>query len=234
MADFISVEGIMNHLWLSVKSNPRINNLIGIKYISHRWGETPFWYLWLHDVAGVYKLELKNVQSSVGYEWIAEFAVKYYPAEEEPYFEGLSLLEQLCRKGIAFQGKTSRSHSGCPCHALHSSGEEVEPENHSTGCPGLEYQDNIPDEFFFAGKIMLAKYGTNFIVGCEAQTYWKVIMSANYYLDDECGNSYKVLRQGEIDRDYPGLEITNFFYKKLQSCLLMLNKHSEITEKGPL
>lgn len=230
MTDMTSVEGVINHLWLTVKSEPNINRCIGLKYISHRWGDTPFWYLWFDGISGVYKLQLKSVQSRVGYDWLAEFAVKYYPLENEQYFEGLSLLEQMCRKSIAFKTETSRSCSACPCHSLHSNHEEYELTYQSTGTPSLEFQDEIPDDFFFAGKILLARADTSYIVGCEAQDSWRVIMATNYYLDDDRGNSYKVLRQGEVDRDYPGLEISSLLYRKIHSSLFMLNKYSEVTE----
>lgn len=209
------VEGLVNHLWITVMGNSDLRKRLGLKYLSHMWDRNPYWYLWFQDIRGVFKLELRQVIGSEGYEWFAEFSVKYYPHPEDEYFKGLSLLEQICRRSEAFFSTPATIAGGCPCHACEHEGDSFSDLGETTGVPAFTAADRLPEDFFFAGKITLAKKEMGISIGLESQDHWRVVMSADYCLVDVDGREFKVLREGETDRDFSGFILTDVLYRKL-------------------
>jgi hypothetical protein len=215
--DASAVEGVMNHLWLTALSDEKLKQAIGLKYISHMWRASPYWYLWFDDSQGVYQVTLKRVGAFADYDWLAEFAVKYYPGKDEACYNGLSLLEQICRDGEAFATTPAVKGEGCPCcGGGHGKDNAFADLGATTGAPSYAFAATIPEDFFFVGKLVLAhKEEAGMAVGLESQRRWRVVMIDNYYLTEADGQPYKVLRKGETDRDYPGVEITRALYGKI-------------------
>ena len=77
--------GVMNHYWVVLFSNDALREAAGLRYISHMVDERPYWYLWHAGCAGVYELDLLGAQAIDGYDWLAEFAVRYYPGTKDPH-----------------------------------------------------------------------------------------------------------------------------------------------------
>jgi len=184
------------------------------------WDEGPYWYLWFTELGGVFKLALRRVTACDGAEWTAEFGVKYYPRPDEAYFSDLSVLEQVCRRSEVFSTVPSAAECCCPCHAAgHGDGDRFSDLGDSTGVPAIPHADCLPEDFFFAGKITLNRKQTGLEVGFESQDRWRIVMAKDFYLCNENGDEYKVLRQGETDRDFPGFALTSFLYRKVVSGL---------------
>ena len=110
------VAGLMNHLWLTLFSTEQLKANAGLKYISHTYDQYSSWYLWLDNSPGVFKLELRGAHEIEGYDWLAEFLIKYYPSESEEAFNKLSILEKICRQGEVFSGHPAEGPTGCSCH----------------------------------------------------------------------------------------------------------------------
>ena len=94
--------GFINNCWLAIISDTLLKEESGLKYISYMDDNNPYWHLWFADCAGVYKCELLGAQAVEGYDWLAEFTVKYYPIDTEIAYKGLSILEKACRAGNMF------------------------------------------------------------------------------------------------------------------------------------
>lgn len=209
----IQVEQMLNQMWLKVLSTS-VNEGIGLKYINQGWHNQPYWYLWFKEKLGVYKLELVDVSALENYDWIADFKVKYYPHETEACFNGLSILEQACRTSNVFSAKVSHSCCDCSLHAADPGchGDSFDLVN-STGAPEYSVASNIPEDFFYAGNISIAlKTGVGSIVCSSSLSHWRVIMTDDYLVPNEHAGGKK-LNKGEIDRNFPGFQLTECLYK---------------------
>lgn len=209
MVSIHTVEGYLNYFFISVLSQADLKEQVGIRYLSNRWDNYPYWYLWLTEQSGVYKLELIDVVEEKGFDWVANFKVKYYPRESEKVFTQLSIFEQICRTSEAFHNHPSNS-GGCPLHSCaHEHHGQFGDLGHESGVPTLEAQTIIPEDFFYAGNILLAykeKVGTVFKL--LSQSTWRVIMTEDYAVADEACDQVIRLHKGDIDRDYPGRGLT--------------------------
>jgi hypothetical protein len=207
----------LNHVWLTVLSDDNLKGKTGLKYISHMWDHQPYWYLWLEGLPGVFRLELHGAEPVEHYDWLAEFVIKYYPTEEEECFQGLSFMEKLCRRSEAFQNAPSPGGGGCACHG-HLDGAEIrfsDLEN-GTGAPGIEHVGLIPPDFFYAGNLLLAfRENAGSSLTLKSQSLWQVTLVKDYPLRDPEGNAIAVLRQGEVDRSFPGYAISERLYRHL-------------------
>jgi len=214
----IETVGLLNHVWLNLLADGRLREEAELRYVSHMWDCSPYWYLWLKNRPGVYKLELQAAQISEGYDWLAEFVIKYYPSVDEESFNGLSFLEKICRRSELFETTPTEGISGCPCHG-HC--EEHDEDRFSdlkdgTGVPAIHYADMIPADFFFAGHLLLAyKAAMGCLIRLKTQSKWRIIVIKDFSLKDNEGNLIKTLRKGEIDRDFPGFDITEYLFRHL-------------------
>ena len=209
--------GLLNHFWLALLSDDRLREGAGLRYVSHMWDTQPYWYLWLAGCRGVYRLELSGAQEVSGYDWVAEFLVKYYPAIDEDFFQGLSFLEKACRQSDIFKTRPA-SGGGCPCHGgpAITHGEPFADLRDGTGAPSAQHAGVIPPEFFYAGHLLLAhRAEAGSLLRLKSQSSWRVTMTRDYDISDAEGSSLAILRKGQKDRDYPGLAIMEPLYRHL-------------------
>ena len=194
----IEAVGLLNHVWLNLLADERLREEAELRYLSHMWDCYPYWYLWLKNRAGVYKLELHAAQVSEGYDWLAEFVIKYYPSVDEESFNGLSFLEKICRQSEIFETKPTEGISGCPCHGQC---EEHDKDRFSdlkdgTGVPAIHYADMIPTDFFCAGNLLLAyKAAMGCLFRLKTQSKWRITVIKDFTLKDNEGNLIKTLRK---------------------------------------
>ena len=213
----IQVAGVMNHFWLILFSEDALRQAAGLKYISYMIDERPYWYLWHAAHTGVYELDLLGVQAIDGYDWLAEFVIKYYPDRDEPWYEGLSFLEKRCRASDVFQSPPSAG-GGCSCHSLSHNHEEHRFADlaESTGAPTYACRNIIPPDFFYAGHLYIAfKDGVGSIIRIKTQTNWQVTITEDHTIRDAEGEPLNFFKKGAIDRNYPGFAISNSIYKGL-------------------
>lgn len=232
------VAGFINNCWLAIISDTLLKERSGLKYISYMDDDNPYWHLWFNDCAGVYKCELLGAQAVEGYDWLAEFTVKYYPRDTEIAYKGLSMLEKVCRKGNMFHIHPPDGAQGCPCHNLP---DEHAPKrfsefSHDIGVPSYQISSTIPADLFYAGDMSMAfKKDVGALIRIKSQTSWRVILTEDYIVPSDNGTPSIIVRKGEVDRNYPGFMITSFLYKKFVRCWTLVNKYTlqdEYTWRG--
>ena len=212
-------EGTVNHYWTLCFANEELRQRMGLKYISQMWDQTPYWYLWFVDLPGVFKLSLLECVEEIPWDWRALFRIKYYPRPEENAFLGLSVLEQICRMSDLFHTRPAQwagGETGCVCHGgIHHHGVRFADLQEETGIPSASRAAEIPEDFFLAGEMEL-RYGDarGSEVSWKSQDFWRVRMTENYFLTDQDGTSLKVLRKGDVDRDFPGWMLTDFIARR--------------------
>jgi hypothetical protein len=207
--------GLMNHFWLVIFSEKTLRKEAGLRYISHMGDDQPYWYLWHEARAGVYELALRGAQSVDGYDWLAEFVIKYYPVRDETWYEGLSLLEKVCRESEVFQTLPSTG-GGCSCHSISNSHEEHRFADiaDSTGAPPYVHRAVLPADFFYAGHFYIAfKDSIGSVIRLKTQTSWQVVVTKDHAIKDETGHSIAFFSKGFVDRNYPGYDISHFLYQ---------------------
>ena len=182
----VTVEGLLNYHWLSLLETSEERERLGLKYLSLGHGGYPFWSVWFSDVLGVYRLELLGAREASGYDWLAEIKLKYYPTPEEACFAGLSMYEQACRIGATFRGRPAARRTGdtgCACHrgaGDASSEERFTDLVDGAGVPNPAYQDRLPDDFFFAGGLLLAfRRGEGTRIRWQSQDRWRVRLTSD-------------------------------------------------------
>jgi hypothetical protein len=220
--------GFINHCWLTILSETFLKEQCGLRYISHMYDDNPYWYLWFSDCAGVYKCELLEAQTVEGYDWLAEFALKYYPRDTEVAYKGLSILEKTCRTGNAFHTHPPKGDCGCPCQSLPDeyAAKRFSEFSHDTGVPSYQFSNMIPADFFYAGDMSVAfKKDIGTLIRVKSQTNWRVILTDDYTIPNDNGSPSITLKKGQIDRDYPGFMITHFLYKQFVHCWTLFNKY---------
>lgn len=222
----VEVAGFINHFWFTVLSEDDLKKQSGLKYISHAWNNDPYWYLWFDDRFGVYKMELKDARTIEGYDWQADFSIKYYPNEKESCYLGLSSLEKSYRESEIFHTHPAEG-TGCPCHCLGNEGEKFTDLRHGTGAPAFKYTDMLPVDFFFAGHLFMAyKVGSGSLLRVKSQTRWRIAMTEDCTVVNHKGESLALLKKGDIDRDYAGFEICDFLFRRVVGSWALFNKYS--------
>jgi hypothetical protein len=210
--------GLLNHFWLTTLSDASLKEKARLKYVSHMWDNNrPYWYLWYNDCSGVHKMELHKAETAEGYDWLAEFAVKYYPSETESAFNGLSTLEKLCRKSEMFHNLPTDGECGCPCHGQSHTGQDNRfPDlSKSTGAPSFKYSEIIPADFFCVGNMLTAfNAHKGSLVRLKSQTNWRITLTEDFALADDNGDILAVLKKGEVDKDYPCYAISYSLYHR--------------------
>lgn len=223
------VAGLMNHLWLTLFSRADLKEQLGLKYISHTMDDYSSWYLWLDECRGVYKLELQGAQTIEGYDWLAEFVIKYYPSREEEVYRTLSILERMCRDSKVFHNHPAEGPPSCACHGHSSETDDnrFKDLSQGTGIPSCRYKTDIPTDFFYAGDLVLAfKDHVGSLVKLKSQTSWHITMTEDYEVLDSEGNSRAILHKGEVDRDYPGFTISHLLYDNFVKSLALFHGYT--------
>jgi hypothetical protein len=55
----IETVGLLNHVWLNLLADERLREEADLRHVSYMWDCYPYWYLWLKNRPGAYKLELQ-------------------------------------------------------------------------------------------------------------------------------------------------------------------------------
>ncbi len=209
--------GLVNHVWLATLADEQAKKQIGLNHVSHMWDQDrPYWYLWFDGCPGVYKMELQGSKSAKGYDWLAAFSLKYYPAETESSFDNLSTLEKLCRTSDMFHSLPSYGVCDCPCQGLHPGHGHKIHSSKNTGAPDIAFHDVIPAGFFYTGDVQIAfNERSGSVIRLESQTSWKTIMQSDFTLRDDAGGTLAELKKGQADKDYPGFTISQLLYRRL-------------------
>lgn len=216
----VAGEGTINHFWSICFADQLKKMRLGLKYISQMRDEKPYWYLWFIDLPGVFKLNMLECKTAADcWDWHALFRITYYPHPQENSFQGLSVLEQICRMSEIFDARPAQwqdDETGCVCHGgVHHHGPRFADLRDGTGVPNITRAAEIPGDFFLAGQMELFHrdgYGSEVV--WESQDRWQVKMTENYYIPDQNGMNLKVLRRGDVDRDFPGWMLTDFIVRR--------------------
>lgn len=212
-------EGTINHYWMVCFADEATRKRQKLKYISQMRTANPYWYIWFEDMPGVFKLDMISCKQAPDWDWHAYFLVKYYPHPKEAAFEGLSILEQVCRMSEVFQTRPAQwkpGETGCVCHGgVHHHGVRFEELANGTGVPDICKSAELPQDFFLAGQMELFhREGLKSEVVWESQDHWRVKMTEDYYMPDQSGTTLKILRRGDVDRDFPGWLLTDFIAQR--------------------
>jgi len=232
----VAVEGLLNHHWLCLLDDASCQAPGIIKHLSLGYGGGPHWSFWFTDTPGVYRLELRGAQPVDGYDWLAEFGVKYYPAPTEACFNGLSIFEQACRLGAAFRCRPATSGTaerGCACHGLHHPVRSTRfaELGEETGAPSARHDGQIPAEFFFAGILRLAyRQGCGSRARWESQDQWRVVLTEDCAVPETDGQPAIRRWKGDLDRDYPGFFLTDRLSRRMLDGWSRFHGYSECTD----
>ncbi len=229
-------EGTVNHFWTLCFADELLRQKLGLKYISQMWDQNPYWYIWFVDLPGVFKLSMLDCVAEAQWDWRALFRIKYYPRPEESVFQGLSVLEQICRMSDLFLTRPAQwagGEAGCVCHGgiHHHPGPRFSDLQEGTGVPIASRAAEIPEDFFLAGELEL-QYGNEkgSEISWRSQDHWRVKMTENYFIKDQEGVPLKVLRKGDVDRDYPGWFLTDFVARRFSSGWQKYQKYGQWQE----
>jgi hypothetical protein len=217
----------MNHFWLILFSDDDLREAAGLKYISHMGDDQPYWYLWYTGRSGVYELELCGAQAIYNYDWVGEFVIKYYPCKDEQHYEGLSVLEKICRESEIFQTSPSAG-GGCPCHSLSRNYDDhlFADLAEVTGAPSYIRRSILPADFFYAGHLYIAfKEAVGSIIRLKTQTSWQVLITKDHAIKDEKGQSIVFFSKGVVDRNYAGFDISDFIYQKIVKSWFLFHQY---------
>lgn len=156
-------------------------------------------------------MEFQRAIAVEGYDWVAYFLVKYYPDRFENAFKGLSLLEKLCRESEVFDTRPSDGRGDCVCHGIAHPERDNKFADLVYGCgvPRTEYIGLLPEDFFLAGHLTLGHCaGRGSLFRIHSLSRWRVTMTSDHTLMDAEQKPVATLHRGEIDRDFPGYDIT--------------------------
>jgi hypothetical protein len=162
----------------------------------------PGWYLWLKEKKGAYRLDLINADtapqknrrsaefSTVELAVQGQFAIRYYPSEEEESFEAYSCFEKLIRFGPLFD---------------------------TTGTPTFEGRNKIPESHFVVGHINVrANLSKDFLeLECFAPEQWEDFRVDGLYLKTPDQKDYEAVVPGGRDRNVPGWALSSFLLDKI-------------------
>lgn len=220
-------------MWQAVLNDQAIRSELGLKYISHMYDYCYYWYLWLEQMKGVYRVELEKVIGDEEWDWISLLKIKYYPHPDEPVFQGLAIAEQLCRVSDVFSVKPAEWLEGerCACHgSSHCDGTQFADLGDRTGVPSWEYNKDLPADFFFAGRAELYhKHSGSSRLLWQSQDRWQVTLSADYMWHDNEDVPLIVLRKGDVDRNFAGWQVTDTVGSILARAWGWYNKYGQIS-----
>lgn len=212
-AVIIAAEGLLNHLLFILLNQAIPGQRHAITRVAQRWSDKPFWYIWLAQRQGAYRLELTAASETREYDWVAELAVKYYPSPREPLFHRLSTPERLCRKSAFFRSASSRGGCDCPLHQ--SGGRQATSRSCETGIPAFAYADALGADLFYAGQMTVYyRNDRQSVVRMDTQSRWQVRVGGDAHQPGKALPEAACL-SGRIDRNFPGLLIMRPLYEQL-------------------
>ncbi len=207
-----AVEGLLSEMLQKAFQDDGLRQHLRLSQISQ--GSTvcgyPRWYLWLEDKEGVYSLTIeegqvlrsvrlqppgKTVESFIPVS--ALIVVRYFPDAQEEVFDSLSCFEQIARMSSAFD---------------------------CTGTPTFEGGREIDHSYYVTGQIEVVMYASpaeaDFF--CSAPERWRDHRLDGLSFPDEHGEAQQMVRPGEVDRDFPGWDITLHVFQKMISLFCSL------------
>lgn len=216
----IQVQGTLNYCLSAAFTDSDFKDSLGLKYISHMYDTCHYWHFWFRDMPGVFRLELLKSAIVSPEGWEAQFKVKYYPHPDEELFQGLSILEQCCRTGAVFKSMPAVWRGGeelCACHGggCHQENQFADLAD-GTGAPQGLLSQEIPPDFFLAGSMELHhNAGEKTALVWESLDRWRVTMAKDFFIPGHEDRPLKVLRKGDVDRNFPGWTLVDFFCRRL-------------------
>jgi hypothetical protein len=173
---------------------------IGFKGVSQLWHDTPAWYFWLTDSAGVFKLELTEAhKTSNGQKggYAAFLTLKCYPHTDRPEFTSFSFIERNLVKSHLFD---------------------------DTNTPIFEHHDNIPAGLFSVATIEMSmdSDGDTCSFSYESMDRLRSCHASQHNQVDPLLSLEHRFERQEIDRNVPGFSIGY----RLFDCLLCLYAHA--------
>lgn len=200
------VETLLLEIFQKVFQNDTARCHFGYSLISHTATSEgfPLWYLWFSEKKGVYSLAV--IEGYVASDAIdmsvherqnkhivgARLLARYFPAVNENAFDSLSCFEQIIRMGSDFD---------------------------STGTPSFEGGRIINESFFAAGymDIVIDSSKSDVDFFCSAPNRWRDYRLAGLTLTNDRGETLQVVSPGNLDRDFPGWELSFFIFDKIIS-----------------
>jgi len=198
------IEEIFYRMFYFLFHNAEAKEYCGFSQISSFCSEEglPGWYLWLKEKRGAYRLDLINgdmapqknqssAESSMPELAVqGQFAIRYYPSEEEECFDTYSYFEKLIRFSPLFD---------------------------MTGTPTFEGRKEIPESHFVVGHINVrTTLSKNFLeLECLAPEQWKDFRANGLYLKTPEQNDYEAIVPGGQDRNVPGWALSSFLFDKI-------------------
>lgn len=122
----------------------------------------------------------------------ARIIIRYFPDIKDELFDSLSCFEQIFRIGPSFD---------------------------STGTPSFEGGRAMHDSFFVAGHMDLFIHSSKADVDlfCSAPNRWRDYRPDGLSLTDEKGKLHQIVSPGDVDRDFPGWDLSFFIFDKIVS-----------------
>ena len=227
----IRVQGELNFLWQTALSDEVVRKDLGIKYISHMYDHCYYWYLWLHIMDGVFRIEMESCVIDPEWDWVASLKLKYYPHPEEDLFGGLAIMEQMCRVSEVFDTKPASWQEGerCACHGGGCHDHGFDDLGDQTGVPSRQFSAQMPPDLFFAGRLELyhSSKGISKLMW-QSQDRWQVVLTNDYVWTDSQGLPLTILRKGDVDRNFAGWRVTDLFGTMLARAWSGYHNYSQV------
>lgn len=164
----------------------------------------PGWNLWFQENTRAYQLALVEACTLQDEEPFTDtaspdtmvvkgrFAIKYFPAVDDPLLDNYSCTETLLRIGPLFD---------------------------QTGTPTLVGQGRIDDSCFVVGYLDFRTDTSRSFIELDgmAPNRWRDVRVDGLYIETEKNGKIEAVAPGEIDRDVPGWNLSFFFFDKLFS-----------------
>jgi len=202
----------------------------GLEYISRSENAPLGWFFWLHEVPGVYEMELRHREENDRQDQ-GIFYLRYYPDREEAVLEKYSVEEQLLRfdESVFDDSVISGPQEGhteqelCPCcavsshshgdghdHGSHQLGEAVITERRK-GIPGLRKKFRMHKDLYTIGHLTVTTRPDEYL-SAEIRTkeHLRSYAPEGITLERE-GERIELVKRGGVNRDVPGRELAERF-----------------------
>ena len=196
----VAVETLLNELFQNVFQNDSARHHFGFSKISQLTTSEGMaqWYLWFSDKRGAFSLTIEEDHVASDDNRIHPYLlIRYFPDIEEGVFDSLSCYEQIARMGSLFD---------------------------ATGTPTFEGGCTMHGSLFVTGRIDVNIHSSKSDVDfyCTAPDKWRDFRTDGLTLMDDKMESKQVLFPGELDRDFPGWDLSFFLFDKIISSFCFL------------
>jgi len=210
-----SVETLLFESFQKVFQNEEARQHFGFSRISQPTTPEgfPSWYIWFSEKRGVYSVTILDGQvipndSSAATGVVtdknavtAHLLVRYFPDINEESFNFLACSEQIFRMSDSFD---------------------------ATGTPSFEGGRAMHKSFFVAGhmNIIIHSSRTDADFFCFAPDRWRDYRPDGLTLTDKNGQLHEALSPGQMDRDFPGWDLSFFLFDKIISAFCFSTSQS--------